>query len=129
MNKKILISVPAVLVIIIVGVFCGIKLANKPKQLELTYEKNAGIPFKWGFEIEDESIAKFVKSYVVKDENTNGKVGASVYTNYVFKGLKEGKTNITFKFVNITDETVEKEETHTVKVDKNKNISIVVMDE
>ena len=129
MNKKILISTLAVLVIIIVGVFCGIKLANKPKQLELTYEKNAGIPFKWEFEIEDESIAKFVKSYVVKDENTNGKVGASVYTNYVFKGLKEGKTKITFKFVSITDEKVEKEETHTVKVDRNKNISLVVMDE
>ena len=90
---------------------------------------NAGIPFKWEFEIEDESIAKFVKSYVVKDENTNGKVGASVYTNYVFKGLKEGKTKITFKFVSITDEKVEKEETHTVKVDRNKNISLVVMDE
>ena len=96
-----------------------------PKQLELTYEINAGIPFKWEYEIEDETIVEFVKSYVIRDDNKGGKVGASVYTNYVFKGLKEGTTTITFKCVSITGEHENtKEIHHKVKVDKDLNISL-----
>lgn len=102
------------------------KVSDNPKELELTYEINAGIPFRWDYEIEDESIVSFVKSYVVKDENTGGKVGAPVYTNYVFKGLKEGTTTITFKTVSITGERPDKKEKpHVVKVDKDLNISLV----
>jgi predicted secreted protein len=52
-------------------------------------------------------------------------VGATISTNYVFKGVKEGKTTITFKYVNIISNAVEKEEKVTVKVDKHKNISLV----
>ena len=128
MNKYLLIGISLVLLIVIV--FGVIKLVNKKeessKQLELTYEINAGIPFKWVYEIEDESIVEYVKSYVLKDENTGGKVGASVYTNYVFKGLKEGTTTITFKIVSITGEREDSNiEVHKVKVDKDLNISLV----
>ncbi len=106
MNKFVLITIVVILTVCVL--FFVLKkepfLEKDPKVLELTYEINAGIPFKWEYEIEDESIVKFVKSYVLKDENTGAKAGASVYTNYVFEGLKEGTTTITFKTVSITGE-------------------------
>lgn len=127
MKKKVIIIVLAILLISIItmGILISRKNSNK---LELTYEINAGIPYRWEYEIEDESIVKFVKSYVIRDDNKDGIVGASIYTNYVFEGLKEGKTHITFKYVNFVDNIVEKEEKHTVRVDKRGKISLVVID-
>ena len=124
MNYKIIIGI----CVLLIGAFVFFMWPKKSsKELELTYEINAGIPYKWVYEIEDPSVAEFVKSYVLKDENTGSIVGASVYTNYVFKGLKEGITTITFKCISITDETdVWKEEKTKVKVDKDNNISILV---
>ena len=128
MNKFILITIVIVLVLCVL--FFVLKkersIPKDPKVLELTYEINAGIPFKWEYEIEDESIVKFVKSYVLKDENTGAKTGASVYTNYVFEGLKEGTTTITFKTVSITGEYPDSNiEKNVVTVDKDLNISLV----
>ena len=98
---------------------------KKPKTLDLTYKISAGIPFKWQYDIEDETIVKLTKSYVTKNENTRGKVGAPIYTKYIFEGLKEGKTTITFKFVNITNEMPTKEEKYFIKVDKDKNVELI----
>ena len=124
MNYKIIIGI----CVLLVGVLLFFMWPKKSgKELELTYELNAGIPYKWVYEIEDPSVTEFVRSYVLKDDNTGSIVGASVYTNYVFKGLKEGFTTITFKCISITDEAdVWKEEKTKVKVDKDNNISIVV---
>lgn len=128
MKKLLFCLIPIILIIIAIVVIIIIKNENSSKELELTYEINAGIPFKWEFEIEDESIVEFKKSYVVKDENKNGLVGGKVTTNYVFTGKKEGVTKVTFKYVSITNEDYpSKEEVHTIKVDKDKNISLVVL--
>lgn len=127
MKKKVIIIVLTILLISIITI--GILISRKnSNELELTYEINAGIPYRWEYEIEDESIVKFVKSYVIRDDNKDGIVGASIYTNYVFEGLKEGKTHITFKYVNFVDNIVEKEENHTVRVDKRGKISLVMID-
>ena len=126
MDKKIIIGL--VIVIFIVISFVIIKYVPKKdnsKQLELTYDINAGIPFRWEVEVEDESIVKYVKNYVVEDENKGGLVGGRITRNYVFEGLKEGTTTISFKYVYFTENRVEKEEKHTVKVDKDLNISLV----
>lgn len=96
------------------------------KQLELTYKTNGGVPFEWKYEIKDKDIVKFVKKYEVSNEKEIVD-GGEVDINYVFKGLKKGKTTITFKYVSIEGEVV-KEEKNTVKVDENKNISLVVVD-
>ena len=126
MNKYIIIGICVIVIGVLAYIF--IPKSNDSKKLELTYEINAGIPFKWVYEIENPSIVQFVESYVLKDENTNGKVGASVYRNYVFKGLKEGSTTITFKEISITDESdIVKEEKTGVRVDKDLNISIVAI--
>ena len=128
MNKVVII----VIVLILVGggiVFLIRSKSNRintnPNELELTYEINAGIPFKWQYVIEDESIVEFVKSYVVRDDNKGSIVGASVYTNYVFRGLKEGTTTITFQYVNFTDNKVHKVKKHVVRVDDKLHVSIV----
>ena len=128
MNKYILIIISVIALLCLIFIIKDIKDKEQKtsKELEFTYEINAGIPFKRVYEIEDDSVVGFVKSYVVKDENTNGKVGASVYTNYVFKGLKEGETTITFKVVSITGEYEDSQiEVHNVIVDKDLNISLV----
>lgn len=112
--------------IIILSVIILLLIINKkPKNLELTYSINAGIPFKWEVEIEDETVVKLKKSYVTKNENKGTIVGGKVYTKYIFEGLKEGKTAITFKYINITNEIPAKEEKYNIKVDKNKNIIIL----
>ena len=127
MNKKAIITLitMVVLVLVIAGVFVFVKKSNGSKELELTYKTNGGVPYKWEYKIEDESIVKCVKQYEV-DKN-KGKLidGGEVELNYVFKGLKKGETTITFKYVSIVDGSVSKEEKTTVKVDSFKNISLV----
>ena len=132
MNKYVIfgISIAILAIILIVIKFMMPKTNKTTKELEFTYEINAGIPFKRVYEIKDESVVEFVKSYVIRDDNTGGKVGASVYTNYVFKGLKEGETTITFKVVSITGEHEDLEEdVHRVKIDSDLNISVIKEEE
>ena len=125
MNKYFYVIILVILIVSLFFVFKGIK-TNNNKKIDFTYKLNAGIPFKRVYEIEDESIVSFVNSSIVKDENTNGKVGASVYTKYVFKGLKEGETTITFKVVSITGEYEDSDiEVHKIKVDKDLNIKVI----
>ena len=118
-----------ILLLFIIGLILGLIASNidNPKELELTYQTNGGVPFKWEYEIEDETIVKFVKSYEIENKNVNGMVGAPISKNYVFKGLKKGTTTVTFKYINITDGTISKEEKHTLKVDKNKKISLIAI--
>jgi hypothetical protein len=94
---------------------------NNPKELRLNYEISAGIPYKWEYEIKDESIVKFNGFRVTRDDNKGGKVGGKVAKDYIFVGLKEGETTITFRFVYISGR-VENEEVHHVIVDKDLNI-------
>ena len=134
MNKVVMIII-SVVVLLGVGLLVY-KLVSKdkpedpkqknPKELEIMKDISAGIPYKWEVEIEDKEIVEYVKSYVVQDDNTDGKVGAKIYTNYVFKGLKEGSTNIVFKFVNFTNNIVDSEDKYPVHVDKDLNISLIV---
>lgn len=115
------------IILFIIGLILGLTaclINNEEKTLELTYNTNGGVPCEWKYEIEDKNIVEFVKSYEVENNNNN-MVGSPISINYVFKGLKKGTTTITFKYVNITDGTIEKEEKLNIKVDKNKNISLV----
>ncbi len=126
MNKYIIIGICVFVIGVLAYIF--IPKTNDSKKLELTYEKSAGIPFKWVYEIEDPTIVEFVENYVLKDENTGAKTGAPVYVNYVFKGLKEGITNVTFKLVSIdNDDDVMEKSVNKIKVDKDLNISLVVI--
>ena len=127
MDKKIIIIIGIIIVtVIVIGVIISFESkGNSSKTLELTYQTSKGIPFRWEYEIEDESIVILERSFV-DDENKRQK-GGIVYNHYVFKGLKEGKTTIRFKYVEFTKNQIDKEEVINVKVDKFKNISLVVI--
>ena len=125
--KKLVIILSIILVFIIVGIIILLNCGEKNKQLELTYTTNGGVPYKWEYEISDNSIIEFVKSYEIENQNKDGMVGAPISTNYVFKGLKKGKATITFRYVSIIDGSISKEEIVNVKVDKNKNISLLAL--
>ena len=122
MKKRVWLTV-ILMGILVLTVGCG--KAKEPTNLEITRTINAGIPYEWEFEIEDTDVAEFVKSYVVEDKNQDGLVGAPVTTKYVFKGLKEGKTTITFKMISITDDSIESTDVYKIEVDKDKNVKLV----
>ena len=128
MNKKVMICIGIIfLVVLFVVLTIVIPNITGSKELELTYKTTGGVPYKWEYKIEDESIVELVK---IKGNSSNENMildGEPIEINYVFKGLKEGKTNITFKYINITNNSIEKEEKVTVKVDKYKNISLIAV--
>lgn len=128
MNKKVMIGI---VIIFAAVLFIVLKIVipntTGSKELELTYKTNGGVPYKWEYKIEDESIVEFVKTKDITSEEDKKLTGGPVYINYIFKGLKKGKTTITFKYVNITNGSIEKENKIAVKVDKYKNISLIVI--
>ena len=124
MNIKIL------FVIIIIGtviIIARTKQLNNSlsKTIKISYETNYSLPFRYEYEIKDEDIVELVKKYTTDD--TNGEIidGAPVTTHYVFKGLKEGETTITFKSVSVENGSITWEEKKYIKVDKENNISII----
>lgn len=130
MNKKVIVILSIILLVVLSILIVVIhKTSNTSKKLELTYEINAGVPYKWEYEIEDPTIVKFYKKYELENENKNGLVGGKISTNYVFKGLRRGKTTITFKYIDIRTKKVEKEEKLNIRVDKFRNISLVTIPE
>ena len=126
MNKKVMIGIGLIFVAVLFVVLIIIPNngSSSNKELELTYKTNGGVPYKWEYEIEDKSIVEFVKTKDITSEEDKKLDGGPVYINYIFRGLKKGKTTITFKYVSEIDGSIEKEEKVKVKVDKNKNISL-----
>lgn len=97
------------------------------KRLEITVTTNGGVPYSWQYEIEDDEIVKYVKKYTIEEDESLD--GGPVSINFVFEGLKEGKTIVKLKYVNIKDDSIEKEKVYSVRVDKLKNISLSVIED
>lgn len=125
MNKKLIIILTSL--ICVLSITSIILLNENSKTLEITVNTNGGVPYNWQYEIEDEEIVKYVKKYTVEEDKTLD--GGPISINFVFEGLKEGKTTIKLKYVSVIDNSIEKEEIHHVKVDKLKNISLVVIED
>ena len=128
MKKRICIYIIIGIILSVLTVLLVTTLAHRNEKLELTMKTNAGVPYEWVYQIEDESIVKLDKKYIADEEkNVNG---GYIAINYVFKGLKKGKTKVTFKYVSIIDKNeVSKEEQYILKVDSHKNVSLVVIDD
>ena len=95
------------------------------KKLEIVYNINAGIPFKWEYEIKDNSICELanIKS---KGEKTKKPIcGGNIENIYTFKGIKSGKTIILFKLINIADNNISEVDEYNIEVDKNNNIILL----
>ena len=123
--KKI-IAILVVVALVFVSIYFFWVNRSQKNELELTYSSNGGVPFEWVYEIGDESIVTFVKSYDEVDKKDKYLDGAPVKTVYVFKGLKEGETTITFKYKSLAVEgEISMEEVNTVRVSEKGKISLV----
>ena len=128
MRQKYMIGI-GIILIGVLFVVLGIIIPNESgsKTIELTMQTNGGVPYEWQYEIKDMDTVEFVKSYEIDNQNKNGIVGAPISINYVFKGLKEGKTTITFKYVSLSDGEIAQEKDFNIKVDNKKNISLIAI--
>ena len=126
--KKYMIGI-GIILIGVLFVVLGIIIPNESgsKTIELTMQTNGGVPYEWQYEIKDMDTVEFVKSYEIDNQNKNGLVGAPISINYVFKGLKAGKTTITFKYVSLSDGEIAQEKDFNIKVDNKKNISLIAI--
>ena len=123
MNKKTIIPLIIALFIIIIITTSTIIYLKNEKTAKIELKTNAGIPFKWEYKIEDKSIVKLKDK---KSKSTNNHLaGGPIYETYIFEGLKEGKTIITFNFVNFTNNQIDKTEQYQIIIDKNKKITII----
>ena len=64
MDKKKLIIIGIILLIIVGVILFFLLKDDSSKTLELTYETSKGIPYRWEYEIEDDSIVKLKKAFV-----------------------------------------------------------------
>lgn len=125
MNKKLIIILTSLICILSITAIILFNV-DEGKTLEITVTTNGGVPYSWQYEIEDEEIVKFVKKYTIEGDASLD--GGTVSINFVFEGLKEGKTIVKLKYVNVKDNSIEKEKVYSVKVDKLKNISLSVIE-
>ncbi len=121
--KKNLLIIIGIITIVVISIIVILNLKNESsKQLEITVTTNGGVPYEWKYQIKDESIVKYVKDYVVnQDEDIEGGI---IEKNFVFEGLKQGETTIKLQYVSVIDESVTKEKIYNIRVDANKNISV-----
>ena len=95
------------------------------KKIEISYKISSGIPFRWEYEIEDESIVKLMKKETRGEKTKVPICGGQLNIKYIFKGIKEGNTRIIFKLVNFADNYIDREEEYKVSVDEKLNIKII----
>lgn len=97
--------------------------------LEIKYNMSSGIPFKWEWEVEDQTICNLVKCTSHGERAKEPICGGKVETTYFFQGFKPGTTKIIFKCINIADNYLSKIDEYTVTVEKNLKIKLVSKEE
>ena len=107
------------------GGFLG-KIFNKKddKVLELSIRTSAGIPFRWEYVIEDESIIELVGEKTVSLSKQKHLCGGPLNLIYSFKGLKEGETKVFFNHIYIGDERVDSTIEYNIVVDSDLKIHL-----
>ena len=96
--------------------------SQKEKNIEIILMTNGGVPYKWEYEIEDDSIVSY--DHMDSVNKDPGTAGGRVEQHYYFKGLKEGSTTIQFQYKNFTNDTIDQEKTYHIVVDSDLNITI-----
>ncbi len=119
-NKKnlIIICVISIVILLIVGLL--ILFLNKNDD-SIIITENGGTSSRWEYEIEDKTIVEFDKTNIISSSNNEG---GEIKTEYIFKGLKEGKTTIKFNHYDFVNDVIEETIVYEANVDKNLNIKI-----
>lgn len=108
------------IVAIVVVTMSIIKMSQTaPGSVKITLETNGGAPYKWSYEIGDDSVIEYVG---VESKNLDpGMDGGSIEETYSFKALKTGETDVVFEYKDITEDDGDVMETrkyHMVVDDK-----------
>ena len=125
-NKHLMIlGIIAIIVLCLISILMSRKENDESKLLKILVKSNTGIPYKWVYKIDDDSIVKYVSTKEVSSKNEPTTGGEVVY-EYKFKGLKQGTTVITLQNVSIeNEEEVLDFNIYKVRVDEHKKITIV----
>lgn len=96
-------------------------IKKKSNKLEIVYDISSGIPFRWEYEIKDNSVCEFVKVKSKGEKKRKPICGGNVQNTYIFRGLKSGKTKIIFKLINIADNNISEVDEYNIEVDDDNN--------
>lgn len=109
------------IVVLLVICLLLVGCAEKNKNYTLKLDGNYSTGYTWEYVIETEGIVEVVKdTYETEETDLVGAPGTQIYE---FKGLKEGKTKITFTYAKSFEENSEVEtKVITLEVDKNLNV-------
>ena len=117
-NKKTIIIVGIILVILAVFIV----LINSKKVNEVVLKTKGGVSYLWEYMIENDGIIELEEKE--SEEKTRNVIGGEKEQHFVFKGLKEGTTTITFDHRNIVENNVTNTKKYKVTVNKKLEVNI-----
>lgn len=117
-HKKIILSVVALLLALGIMVYYYL---DKEKAT-IAVQTNGGVPYEWQYELSKDDIISVKETSKEHNKNVAGGV---VDIKYIITPLKEGTTMMELKYINITDNSIDKMKKYRIKVDKYMHLSIV----
>ncbi len=127
MKKKIIIIISFLFIIALIVVSTIFIISNKEgKRLEITTIIDKKDNYTCEINIKDEKIVKYVDKYSL-NEKENFDDGKS-HINFIFKGIKPGRTTVTIKCIDTKNNEVLNNETHKVMVNKKLETSIYLFE-
>ena len=117
-NKKVIIIVGVILIILVSIII----LINSKKVNEVVLKTKGGVSYLWEYNIENNNIIELEEKE--SEEKTKNVVGGEKEQHFIFKGLKEGTTTITFDHRNIVENNVTNTKKYKVTVDKKLEVNL-----
>ncbi|MGN0144457.1 MAG: protease inhibitor I42 family protein [Clostridium sp.] len=96
----------------------------KDKTASVELEGNPTTGYTWEYEIENTSIADLAGKNYASSDSTGELCGAGGTYTWYFAGLKEGKTEVTFKYLRPWETEVLESKTYVINVDSDLNVTI-----
>lgn len=118
MEYKYLLVIVFVVVILVLVLKISGNVLEKDTIFEITFDTNAGIPFKYECAVVDESVIKLKEEYSTSEKTKVPVSGGPVKVHFVFEPLKEGVTYIKCDYKNFADNYIEDTFEYKVTVDK-----------
>lgn len=97
----------------------------KDKTDSVELEGNPTTGYEWQYEIKDTSIANLASKNYVSSDPTGERCGAGGTYTWSFVGLKEGETEVTFKYLRSWETDVLESKTYVIKVDSDLKVTII----
>ena len=116
--KKIILSVVALFLALGVMIYYYL---DKEKST-ITVQTNGGVSYDWRYKLSKDGIISVKET---SKEHDKGVAGGVVDIKYIITPLKEGTTMMELKYINITDNSIDKMKKYKIKVDKDMHVLIV----